>query len=145
LPTEAEWEYAAGGGAGDRTKWAGTNNENYLVDFAWYRDNSESRTHSVATKTPNTLGLYDMSGNIWEWCRDWYQDDYYLSSPVINPQGAAISSVRVSRGGSWGNSSYNCRVVGRSTDDPDVRYSGLGFRLALPLCSDAAPALQSEQ
>ncbi|MDX2285871.1 MAG: SUMF1/EgtB/PvdO family nonheme iron enzyme [Bacteroidia bacterium] len=99
LPTEAEWEYAAGGGAAGRTKWAGTDSESSLGNYAWYDANSGGKTHPVKQKQPNALGLYDMSGNVWEWCQDWYGS--YGASDISNPAGPASGSVRVDRGGSW--------------------------------------------
>ena len=102
LPTEAEWEYAARGGiSASSTSCAGSNT---IGDVAWYYDNSGSETHTVGTKQANELGIYDMSGNVWEWCNDWYGSDYYSSSPQNNPQGSSTGSYRVKRGGSWGGS-----------------------------------------
>lgn len=129
LPTEAEWEYAAGGGATNRTKWVGTNNENSLGEYAWYSSNSGSKTHAVATKKPNALGLYDMSGNVWEWCSDWYSG--YSSTAQTNPTGPSLGSDRVLRGGCLINSARYCRTADRNGTDPDDRASGIGFRLAL--------------
>jgi len=129
LPTEAEWEYAAGGGANNRSKWAGTNNESDLGTYAWFTSNSGYKTHPVGQKQPNSLGLYDMSGNVWEWCSDWYGT--YPSGSQTNPTGAATGSSRVSRGGSWSNSAQYCRSAYRNYDTPDRRSGGLGFRLVL--------------
>ena len=126
LPTEAEWEYAARGGNKSRGyKYSGSNN---ISDVAWYYSNS-SETHEVGTKSPNELGLYDMSGNVWEWCADWYSNGYYSSSPSNNLTGPTSDSYRVYRGGSWGSSVQGCRVSFRSYNYPDARYSGIGFRL----------------
>ena len=134
LPTEAEWEYAAGGGASallsNRNKWAGTKNENKLGDYAWYGKNSDSKTHVVGDKLPNELKLYDMSGNVWEWCNDWYNEDYYKNSPKDNPQGAKSGSSRVMRGGGWSYDADGCRVAFRSNYVPVNRISNGGFRLA---------------
>lgn len=127
LPTEAEWEYAARGG--NRSKgfmYAGSNN---IGDVAWYDGNSGSTTHDVGTKQPNELGLYDMSGNVWEWCQDGYGS--YPSSPQTNPTGPSSGSNRVNRGGGWNNNARYCRVSYRSSDTPDYRGSLLGLRLAL--------------
>ncbi len=128
LPTEAEWEYAArGGNQGHGYKYAGSNT---IGDVAWYTGNSNSQTHAVATKQPNELGLYDMSGNVWEWCSDWYGN--YNSGSQNNPQGPSSGSTRVLRGGGWLNSAGCCRVSYRYSSDPDDTNYNYGFRLALP-------------
>jgi formylglycine-generating enzyme required for sulfatase activity len=127
LPTEAEWEYAAGGGATNRTKWAGTNSESNLGIYAWNSSNSGSKTHEVATKRPNALGLYDMSGNVWEWCSDWYGN--FSSSSQINPKGVSSGLGRVGRGGSWDSGIHDCRSAYRILISPDRRNFDLGFRL----------------
>jgi formylglycine-generating enzyme len=128
LPTEAEWEYAARSG-GKSEKYAGGND----VDAAaWYDGNSGSKTHPVGQKKPNGLGLYDMSGNVWEWCSDWYGSDYYKNSPRDNPQGPASGSYRVLRGGSWYNRPWGVRAAIRNWDNPDYRFNNIGFRLAVP-------------
>lgn len=127
LPTEAEWEYAARGGNKSRSyKYSGSNS---LGDVAWYDTNSGSKTHEVKTKLANELGLYDMSGNVWEWVQDWKGD--YSSSAQTNPKGPSSGSNRVSRGGSWGNIAGYCRVSIRDYDSPGNRHSFLGLRLAL--------------
>ena len=137
LPTEAEWEYAArGGNQSQGYKYAGSNT---LDDVAWYYDNSyalgssspDYGTHAVATKSPNELGLYDMSGNVWEWCQDWYDKSYYSNSPSVNPTGPTSGSNRVRRGGSWLSYAGFCRVSYRGYDYPSYTYYGLGLRLAL--------------
>ena len=129
LPTEAEWEYAARGGSKSKGyKYAGSDN---IDDVAWYDSNSGDKTHAVGTKQPNELGLYDMSGNVWEWCSDWYGS--YSSSSQTNPTGASSGSSRVYRGGSWFYSAWGCRVSLRSYNSPDNRSYGLGLRLALPV------------
>ena len=130
LPTEAEWEYAARGGSRGRGyKYAGSNS---LVEVAWYEDTTKGNgTRPVKTKTPNELGLYDMLGNVWEWCHDWYASYYYSSSPSNNPQGPEKGSSRVLRGGCWGSYVEYCRVSSRSFCDPDSRNDRNGFRLAL--------------
>ena len=128
LPTEAEWEYAARGGNKSKGyKYAGGND---LGSVAWYGDNSESKTHPVGQKQANELGIYDMTGNVWEWCEDWYGDS--SSSAQTNPKGPQSGSYRVLRGGSWGSSAEYCRVSGRSSYFPDSRINSGGFRLVLP-------------
>ena len=129
LPTEAEWEFAARGGNSSRGyKYSGGNS---FGSVAWYWENSGIRTHAVGTKSPNELGIYDMSGNVWEWCQDWYNSSYYGSSPRTNPQGPNSGSYRVCRGGGWRSSARDCRVSYRDSYTPDFRYYYLGFRLAL--------------
>ena len=127
LPTEAEWEYAAGSGIGQG--WADTNTESQLGNYAWYDANSNRTTHPVGTKQPNQFGLYDMSGNVWEWCSDWYGT--YQTTDQTNPIGASKGSYRVYRGGSWDHNASYCRVAGRGGGAPDGRDFNLGFRLAL--------------
>ena len=127
LPTEAEWEYAArGGNKSQGYKYSGSNT---IGNVAWYWDNSSSATHNVKTKSPNELGIYDMSGNVYEWCEDWYGS--YSSGSQTNPTGPSSGSYRVFRCGSWGSVAWSCRVSIRGNDDPVSRYSYYGFRLAL--------------
>lgn len=127
LPTEAEWEFAARGGNNSRGyKYAGSNN---IGDVAWYDDNSGSKTHVVGTKSPNELGIYDMSGNVWEWCQDWYGS--YSSASQTNPTGASSGSCRVLRGGGWSYRARSCRSSFRLISTPDYRNYIRGLRLVL--------------
>ena len=127
LPTEAEWEYASRGGNKSRHyKYSGSNNIDYV---AWYTDNSGRKTHAVGTKTANELGIYDMSGNVWEWCSDWYGG--YSAGAQTNPQGPSSGSGRVLRGGGWNNGAGSCRVSLRSYDGPGNSGSFNGLRLVL--------------
>ncbi|MBR6691047.1 MAG: SUMF1/EgtB/PvdO family nonheme iron enzyme [Bacteroidaceae bacterium] len=128
LPTEAEWEFAARGGIYSRGfRYCGGSS---LGDVAWFWNNADCKTHPVKMKAPNEIGLYDMSGNLWEWCQDWYAYGYYSNSPKENPQGAASGIYRVLRGGSWGLNSRYCRVSHRNCNKPEVRCNYMGFRLA---------------
>lgn len=130
LPTEAEWEYAARGGAkGKNTVYAG---EGEIGGLAWYRENSSSRTHPVGTKKPNELGLYDMSGNVYEWCFDWY-GEYPKDTLITDYFGLESGSYRVLRGGSWYINSENCRVAIRDYSIPFSRNDYGGFRVACSL------------
>ncbi|MBR5781423.1 MAG: formylglycine-generating enzyme family protein [Bacteroidales bacterium] len=127
LPTEAEWEYAArGGNKSQGYKYSGSNT---IVDVAWYYDNSSSQTHDVKTKQANELGIYDMSGNVYEWCQDWYGS--YSSSSQTNPTGPSSGSDRVDRGGSWYSDAKFCRVSYRRNANPGYTNSNLGLRLSL--------------
>lgn len=127
LPTEAEWEYVArGGNKSNGYKYSGSNT---LGNVAWYTDNSGSKTHPVGTKSPNELGIYDMSGNVWEWCQDWKGS--YSSGSQTNPQGPSSGSYRVLRGGSWNGSAGHCRVSYRFINSPYSRDFNPGFRLVL--------------
>jgi formylglycine-generating enzyme required for sulfatase activity len=128
LPTEAEWEYAArGGSTAGGQKYSGSNN---IDEVAWYGSNSVSKTHPVGQKKANGLGIYDMTGNVWEWCSDWYGN--YGSGSQTNPQGALSGTPgRVFRGGGWGNDHQYCRVSLRHGGSPDYGGYGMGFRLVL--------------
>jgi formylglycine-generating enzyme required for sulfatase activity len=128
LPTEAEWEYACKSGGKDQ-KYCGGND---LSDVAWYEDNSGSRTHRVGTKKPNGLGIYDMSGNVFEWVSDWYGVNYYGNSPDSDPQGPSGGERRVNRGGSWSGDADDARSSNRNIFRP-LNYSNfIGFRLVSP-------------
>jgi formylglycine-generating enzyme required for sulfatase activity len=132
LPTEAEWEYAARGGEnGDKFLYSGSDN---IDEVAWYQGNCEGKTHEVATKAPNSLGLFDMSGNAWEWCWDNYDPKFYLDGSSRNTKGPSSGSgVKVLRGGSrastYGDGSGVCRVSNRHSSKADERYYLNGFRL----------------
>jgi formylglycine-generating enzyme required for sulfatase activity len=124
LPTEAEWEYAAKGG--QDYEYGCTDNIN---EVAWFNGNSGNTTHPVGTKRPNGYGLYDMLGNVWEWCQDWYEG--YGNVAVTNPTGAKTGSARVDRGGSWGLSAVSCRPTVRNYGTPTLRSNSIGFRVCL--------------
>ena len=132
LPTEAEWEYAAR--AGDNTvdslTYSGTSDVSKLGDYAWYKDNSDSTTHEVGTKKANAFGLYDMSGNVYEWCWNWYTDSYDTETEGgSDPTGSSAGSFRVGRGGSWGHYSDYCAVSFRNYGSPYYLNYSLGFRV----------------
>ena len=128
LLTEAEWEYAARGGPESRGyKYSGSSNPD---EVAWYRDNLGIKTHQVGIKKANELGLYDMSGNVYEWCWDMYDDGYYRNSPTSNPKGPSSGKYRVLRGGSWSDDTRYMRCADRVRCDPDLRFNDDGFRYA---------------
>ncbi|GHT11227.1 hypothetical protein AGMMS4956_03910 [Bacteroidia bacterium] len=128
LPTEAEWEYAARGGAQSKGyKYSGSN---AIDSVAWYNSTSSNKTHTVGTKAANELGIYDMTGNVWEWCSDWYGD--YSDSEEVNPTGNLSGFNRVIRGGSWYCLTQACRITYRGNGSPGTNGIGLGLRLVLP-------------
>jgi len=151
LPTEAEWEYAARGGCYSLPTGEGWGGAGYqyagsdrLKDVGWYDENSGSETKPVGLKYPNQLGLYDMSGNVWEWCEDWYsRSEYYEAckkmGTVIDPTGPEQGSLRVYRGGGWLGYARHCRAANRDGGGPGRRGAYLGFRLALALQSVGRP------
>lgn len=136
LPTEAEWEYAARSGGKNET-WAGTSDESSLSKYAWYRDDfndTPAETQPVGGKEPNELGLYDMTGNVWEWCQDWYDGAYYQycldHCLVRNNQNDNKTPFKVLRGGSWNNYSQDCLSTIRSGNHPENSNNEYGFRVA---------------
>lgn len=124
LPTEAEWEYAARGGS--KTQGYLYSGSNSAIDVAFY---NVKETHDVGSKKPNELGIYDMSGNVWECCQDWYGK--YSSDSLSNPSGPSSGLFRVIRGGGWDSNNWRCRVSFRSNANPDARLTNLGIRLVL--------------
>ena len=127
LPTEAEWEYACRAGTVTRFYWGDDNDYSQIGQYAWYSSNSGSQTHEVGKKLPNAWGLFDMSGNVWEWCQDWYSD--YTSDRQTDPQGPSTGSYKVFRGGSWGNDPGYCSSAHRNSNNPDYRGNSVGFRV----------------
>jgi len=134
LPTEAEWEYAANGGGKGNTQYAGSNK---LENVGWYDENSYGETKNIGMKFPNAAGLYDMSGNVWEWCYDWFGEDFYKQCKKggieNNPDGPESGAVRVLRGGSWDSFADNCRAACRNSFHPGIAWSGGGFRVVFGL------------
>jgi formylglycine-generating enzyme required for sulfatase activity len=131
LPTEAEWEYACR--AGSTTRFCYGDRDKSLGDYAWYRNNSGGRIHPVGQKKPNAFGLYDMHGNVQEWCSDWYDAGYYSQSPVDNPKGPSTGLFRVLRGGDywWLRLPSPCRSASRDRNPPNACGSAIGFRVVL--------------
>jgi formylglycine-generating enzyme required for sulfatase activity len=127
LPTEAEWEYACR--AGSTTAFCFGNDKTMLNKYAWYNTNSRNWAHQVDQKKPNIWGLYDMHGNVWEWCQDWYSE--YPDEEVTDPAGPVSGSHRVSKGGSWRSASRFCRSAHRYGVDPAYRRPTRGFRVAM--------------
>jgi formylglycine-generating enzyme required for sulfatase activity len=152
LPTEAQWEYACR--AGSTTKYSFGDEEARLSDYAWYGANSEGKTHPVGKKKPNAFGLYDMHGNVYEWCEDWYYWNSYVKAPVNDPRGPITSddweqlrsptnnpkkptgTARVLRGGGWDSNLYESRAAFRFCIEPGGRYDFLGFRISQALADE---------
>ena len=147
LPTEAEWEYAVR--AGTRTSFYFGDDADIRGEYAWYAGNSERQTHPVGQLKPNAWGLYDMAGNVGEWCQDWYRDKYYSASPERNPDGSSSGSSRVIRGGSWVNDAKYFpkyfRSAYRNARVPDRCYDYVGFRLVVEFSSELEPVTRKEQ
>jgi formylglycine-generating enzyme required for sulfatase activity len=132
LPTEAEWEYAARGGHHLYKDRAGNlyAGEGNIADLGWYSGNANRHVHAVGLKRPNALGIYDLTGNVWEWCHDWYDKNYYPKTRnAENPPGPTSGEYRSLRGGAWNNSGKHCRVASRSSRYPDFRDGSVGVRV----------------
>ena len=125
LPTEAEWEYACR--SGTTTAYGFGDDASRLGDYGWFDGNSDSRTHPVGEKKPNAWGLYDMHGNVWEWCQNWY--GVYPSGSATDPTGATSGSNRVFRGGGWNGDAGSGRSANRIGNIPGFRFGNLGFRV----------------
>jgi formylglycine-generating enzyme required for sulfatase activity len=140
LPTEAQWEYACR--AGSTGGFCFGDSEVELDEYGWFDKNSEKKTHPVGEKKPNAWGLFDIHGNVWEWCADWFGQDYYKASPRSDPTGPPSGSIRVNRGGSWGGAAWLCWSAYRDLREPGFRNIFLGFRVSLVLPDTAAQRVQ---
>ena len=127
LPSEAQWEYACR--AGSRGLFGFGDAEERLGEYAWFSENAGGKTHPVGRKRPNAWGLYDMHGNVWQWCADWYAADYYRVSPAGDPRGAAVGKERVMRGGSWCRGAFDCRCANRFSGVQACPDYAAGFRV----------------
>lgn len=135
LPTEAEWEYACR--AGTTTRFGFGDDAGQLGEYAWYEANSGRRTQPVGRKKPNAWGLYDMHGNVWEWCADWFSADLHAKSPTDDPPGPVSGSLCVLRGGAWPLGEARCRLANRLRSQPAYKSGILGFRIALVVDGEA--------
>lgn len=135
LPTEAEWEYACRAGTTERFYWGDDSGYTAIGNYAWYGENAwdvyERYAHRVGQKLPNNWGLYDMGGNVWEWCEDWFDEDYYSVSPGADPTGPVSGSIRVLRGGGWSDDAGYCRSAYRLRYRPGYTWLNIGFRVVL--------------
>jgi formylglycine-generating enzyme required for sulfatase activity len=127
LPTEAQWEYACR--AGTKTQWPWGDDEYGFFAHGWFVANSNSATQPVGQKKPNGFGLYDFQGNVWEWCSDWFNLEYYRQSPSNDPSGPSSGSERVVRGGCWSDNPYYCRSAFRLWSRPETRSPAFGIRV----------------
>ena len=131
MPTEAQWEYAAR--AGSKSAYCFGDGRINLDQYAWYRKNSGDMTHPVGLLRPNAWGIYDMHGNVHEWCADWFDRNYYANSPTADPQGPATGLARALRGGDWGSADWYCRCAIRSLSAPSRCSPRVGFRVVKAL------------
>jgi len=144
LPTEAQWEYACrAGSTGER--FYGQGRQKQLTQYAWFAENAAKQTHPVGRKKPNPWGLFDMYGNVAEWCNDYYKEDYYAGSPEHNPRGPSVAKLLVLRGGGWNSPAQQCRSSWRAGESPKFRdicfaKDTIGFRCVRPVLKDASPA-----
>ncbi len=143
LPTEGEWEYACR--CGTTTTWYSGDEAAGLKEIAWYGANAGGKTHPVCEKTPNAWGLYDMHGNVWEWCQEWFGEWYYATSPLDDPTGPTGGSARVDRGGCWSHDASGCRASRRGRRDPGYRLEDRGFRLARAVSWPASGAASPQK
>jgi formylglycine-generating enzyme required for sulfatase activity len=140
LPSEAQWEYACRAGSTGRHSFSSFRNaiakddeKHESSEYGWCSENSGGMTHAVGLKPANPWGLYDMHGNVWEWCQDWYDNDYYATSPRDDPAGPPAGSFRAHRGGGWDHSAGRCRSAAHGSNLPGTRHPALGFRVSLVL------------
>jgi formylglycine-generating enzyme required for sulfatase activity len=141
LPTEAEWEYACR--AGTSTEYSFGNAPEELGQYAWFKTNANETSHPVGQKKPGPWGFYDMHGNIWEWCNDYYDENYYKKSPIENPSGPSMGDERVLRGGSWAGAAQSARSSSRYSETPGFAdvcfgYEAYGFRCVRRAIQDAS-------